>query len=58
MNLQNLIQEDRVYIERKYNCKLSYELHNILQATTIEEQSAKMKKRMAIKQQSALITQL
>lgn len=57
--LQQPQQENRVYIERKYNYKLCYQLHAIIQATNIEQQVKSIKNQLATHaHDSPLITNL
>ena len=45
----------KIYIERKYNTKLAYQIHNIMQAKRIEEDRQKIIKGMDQTQESPLI---
>ena len=45
----------KIYIERKYNTKLAYQIHHILQAKKIEDQKQKIKEGLHKGQESPLI---
>ena len=45
----------KIYIERKYNTKLAYQIHHILQAKNIEDQKIKNKEAVRQRQESPLI---
>ena len=45
----------KVYIERKYNTKLAYQMHTIMQAKRIEDEKEKLKKELNKSHESPLI---